>query len=94
MWYVYIVECKDQTYYTGITQNLERRINEHRNGLVEGFSKKYNLKKLVYFDVFSRITDAIAVEKKIKGWLRRRKIELVASKNPKWEDLDPSLRSG
>lgn len=94
-YYVYILtNWNNKVLYTGVTNDLERRIFEHKRGLAEGFSKKYNLKKLVYFDVFSRIVDAIASEKKIKGWLRCRKIEIIKSRNPKWEDLDPSLRSG
>ena len=63
-----------------------------------GFSSKYNLSKLVYFEQFYRIEDAIGAEKKVKGWLRSRKIDLITSMNPEWsdlaKDLDPSLRSG
>lgn len=73
--------------YIGVTNNLERRIFEHKNKLVDGFSKKYNLDKLVYFEEFNQISDALSNEKKIKGWLRSRKNELIESFNPEWKDL-------
>jgi len=73
-------------------------MSEHKNKVFEGFSKKYNLNKLVFFEAFSSAKDAIAAEKRIKGWLRSRKIALIELKNPRWIDLslvgDPSLRSG
>ena len=64
---------------------------EHKNKLIEGFTKKYNLTKLVYFEEFSRVEDAIAAEKKIKGWLRVKKIKLIESINPEWKDLSLSF---
>lgn len=63
---------------------------EHKNKFLEGFTKKYNLTKLVYFEEFPRIDDAIAAEKKLKGWLRQKKIALIESKNPTWMDLSAS----
>jgi putative endonuclease len=86
--FVYILTNKfNRVLYTGVTNDLERRIYEHRSRVVEGFTKKYNLTKLVYFEGFSNISDAIAAEKIIKGWLRKKKIQLIESKNPRWRDL-------
>ncbi len=94
--YVYILTNKyDRVLYTGVTNNLSRRVNEHKQKIVKGFTSKYNLVKLVYFEEFSDIMEAIASEKKIKGWLRTKKIKLIESVNPTWKDLsgDSSLRS-
>lgn len=77
----------NKVIYAGVTNNLTRRIYEHKNKVIEGFTKKYNLTKLVYFQEFSNINEAIAAEKKIKGWLRIKKNNLIESKNPKWKDL-------
>ena len=100
MYYVYMLtNWNNKVLYTGITNNLERRIYEHKNKLVEGFTAKYNVNKLVYFDYTSDVSSAIAREKEIKGWTRQKKNELIQSINPKWEDLselwreDSSLRS-
>ena len=93
--YVYILTNKhNRVIYTGVTNNLQRRIHEHKQKLITGFTQKYNLNKLVFFQEFSDIKDAIAAEKKIKGWLRIKKIRLIESINPHWEDLDPSFHSG
>ena len=97
-YFVYIITNKtNKVIYTGVTNNLERRILEHKNKLIEGFSNKYNLNKLVYFSGFVSIMDAIAAEKKIKGWTRFKKIALIECDNPGWKDLfdyrDSSLRS-
>lgn len=73
--------------YTGVTNNLTRRVFEHKNHMVKGFSDTYNTEKLVYFEKFYYIYDAIAAEKRIKGWLRSKKIKLIESKNPNWDDL-------
>lgn len=94
-YFVYILTNKTNTVvYTGITNDLVRRLYEHRNGLVDGFTKKYNLYKLAYFSEFSNATDAINAEKKIKGWTRVKKENLIESMNPRWLDLDPSFHSG
>ena len=91
-YYIYILTNKMSTVlYTGITNNLLRRVYEHRNGLIDGFTKKYKVIKLVYFEDFTNPTDAIAAEKKIKGWIRKKKIKLIESVNPKWNDLFPQL---
>lgn len=93
----YILTNKyNKVLYIGITNNLERRIYEHKNKLVPGFTAKYNLNKLVWLENFGDINDAISAEKKIKGWLRIKKINLIESKNKEWKDLsetDSSLRS-
>jgi len=87
-YYVYIVTNKrDTVLYTGITSNLAKRIWEHKNKIVNGFSKKYNVNKLVYYEIFKTPLEAIAAEKKIKGWLRKKKIELIETKNPEWNDM-------
>ena len=88
MYYVYILTNKtNSVLYTGITNNLERRIYEHKNKLVEGFTKRYNVNKLIYFEETSDVKSAIEREKKIKNLVRRKKEELINSKNPKWEEI-------
>ena len=88
MYYIYILTNKNnKVLYTGVTNNLKRRLNEHKNKLVEGFTKKYNVNKLVYFETYKSIKTAIKREKQIKGWLRIKKIELIESQNPEWEDI-------
>lgn len=90
--YVYIMTNRhNKVLYIGVTNDLQRRMYEHKNKLIEGFTKKYNLTKLVYFEEFGNVIDAIAAEKKIKGWLRSRKINLIESKNPNWSDLSLSF---
>ena len=73
--------------YTGVTNDLERRIYEHKNKLVKGFTEKYNVNKLVYFEYTSDVKSAIAREKEIKGWIRQKKNQLVQGVNPLWKDL-------
>ena len=86
--YVYILtNAKNKVLYTGVTSNLIKRVYEHKNKMVEGFSKKYNLHKLIYYEVFEDIMNAIIREKQIKGRLRSKKIALIEQMNPKWEDL-------
>ncbi len=91
-YYVYILTNKyNKVLYIGVTNDLQRRVYEHKRGTIEGFTKKYNLTKLVYFEEFTNINDAIAAEKKLKGWLRLKKIALIESKNPDWKDLSLSF---
>ena len=73
--------------YTGVTNDLERRIYEHKCKLILGFASKYNLRKLVYFEETTDVNAAIAREKQIKGWLRKKKVALIESMNPEWKDL-------
>ncbi len=75
------------TLYTGMTSDLQRRVYEHKNRLIEGFTKKYNITRLIYFEETSDVQVALAREKEIKKWRRRKKLDLVRTKNPKFEDL-------
>ena len=91
-YYIYILVNKDNNVmYIGITNNLHRRLREHRNEETEGFTKKYHLHKLVYFEKFSSPQAAIKREKEIKGWTRKRKNDRVTQYNPKWEDQSESF---
>ena len=86
--YVYILASKrDGTLYTGVTNNLARRVWEHRQGLVEGFTKQYAVHRLVHCESFARPQDAIQREKRLKKWNRAWKIRLIESANPEWKDL-------
>jgi len=87
-YFVYIMTNKYNTVlYTGITNNLERRVYEHKSKLIPGFTARYNVTKLAYFEEGMDINLAIAREKEIKGWLRKKKIALIEALNPKWRDL-------
>jgi len=86
-YYVYIMANKSRTLYTGVTNDLLRRVYEHKHKLIGGFTKKYNITRLVYFDSTDDVTAAIAKEKQIKGMLRIKKIELIKTINPLMEDL-------
>ncbi len=88
MYYVYILTNTYNTVlYIGVTSNLERRLYEHKNKLADGFTKKYNIHKLVYFDSTNDVRAAIEKEKQLKGWTRAKKNALVESVNPQWRDL-------
>jgi putative endonuclease len=78
---------KSRVLYTGVTNNLERRVYEHENKLVEGFTRKYNVNRLVFFEETTDVYAALNREKQIKGWLRSKKIALIESVNPQWKDL-------
>lgn len=86
-YWVYILTNKSNTLYIGVTNDLERRINEHSFKTISSFTSKYNLNKLVYYQEFSDINEAIAAEKKIKGWTRQKKMELIKTINPEFKDL-------
>ena len=73
--------------YTGVTNNLQRRLYEHKHKLIPGFTSKYNVDKLVYYACTSDVNEAIAFEKKVKGWSRNKKNALVEQENPQWEEL-------
>jgi putative endonuclease len=90
-YYIYIITNNSKTLYTGMTNNLKRRIYEHKNKLNEGFTKKYNIDKLVYFELFNNPDDALRREKQLKGWLRKKKVELIESINPEWKDLSNGI---
>ena len=86
--YVYILASKKNgTLYTGVTSNIIKRTWQHKNGLIEGFSKKYNIKNLVYYEVHANPESAITREKQIKKWRRAWKLRLIEEKNPEWKDL-------
>jgi putative endonuclease len=86
-YYVYILSSISGTLYIGVTNDLTRRLYEHKHGLVEGFSKKYNVHRLIYYEETGDINVAIGREKEIKKWRRSKKIALIKSMNPKWQDL-------
>jgi putative endonuclease len=92
MYYVYILtNWSNKVLYTGITNNLERRLYEHKNKLIKGFTGKYNVSKLVYFEDTTDVRAAIEREKQIKGWSRVKKNQLIETMNPKWKDLSEEL---
>lgn len=86
-YYVYIVTNHSKTLYIGITNNLKRRIYEHKNKLIKGFTEKYNINKLIYYEETSDVRIAIEREKELKGWKREKKIRLIEEQNPLWVDL-------
>lgn len=85
--FVYIMSNHSRMLYIGVTNDLIRRVLEHKNKIIPGFTKRYNLTRLVYFEGTNDVTVAIAREKQIKGWVRRKKVELISAVNPGWEDL-------
>ena len=92
--YVYILASRPGgAIYVGVTNNLVRRVYEHRNGLVEGHTKRYHIHQLVYFEEFSTARDAIQREKNMKHWPRAWKTRLIAQKNPTWRDLFDEIAS-
>lgn len=101
-YYVYMLASQSRVLYIGVTNDLERRLFEHRQKLIPGFTRKYNVTQLVYFEAFGDIRDAIAREKQLKGWRREKKFALIDSLNPLWQELtaawqpqrDPSIYSG
>ena len=88
MYFVYILSnWDDSVLYIGVTSNLPRRLYEHRNGLVDGFTKKYNVHKLIYFEHANDVYSAISREKQLKKWSRSKKNALISQLNPDWRDL-------
>jgi putative endonuclease len=85
-YYVYVMASRSRVLYTGVTNDLARRVYEHKRSLIPGFTSKYRITRLVYFEEFADIHDAIAREKQIKGWVRARKTRLIEEHNPTWED--------
>jgi len=87
-YYVYIMtNWNNKVLYIGVTNNILRRVSEHKSGAIEGFTQKYNIKKLVYNESFNNVDDAIAREKQLKRWSREKKNKLIESLNPDWEEL-------
>ena len=105
-YYTYIMTNKSGTLYTGVANDIFRRVWEHKTGKGSAFTGKYKITRLIYYEEYGDIREAILREKQIKGWVRVKKITLIETENPKWEDLsrdwfevdpvkgDPSLRSG
>ena len=100
---MYIMASRSGTLYVGMTNNLVRRVAEHKTAAHPGFTARYEIDRLVYCECFVSVSDAIAREKQLKGWRRARKVALIERANPEWSDLsadlaslppDPSLRSG
>ncbi|MBL7072698.1 MAG: GIY-YIG nuclease family protein [Candidatus Omnitrophica bacterium] len=86
--YIYILtNAYNRVLYTGVTSDLIKRVYIHKNKLAPGFTKKYNVNKLVYYEVFGDILSAITREKQVKGWVRKKKIALIEKENPGWKDL-------
>lgn len=85
--YVYILGNRSGSLYIGVTNNLERRLSEHKDGLVEGFTQRYRIDQLLYYEVFDDIRDAIAREKQLKGWRCSKKTALIERENPGYIDL-------
>ena len=86
-YYVYILSNKRGTLYVGMTNDLDRRLYEHKSKTIPSFTSKYNIDRLLYFEAFPNPNDAIIAEKRIKGWKRERKIELIKTMNPTMKDL-------
>ena len=85
--WIYIVSSHSRCLYIGVTSDLRGRVWEHKSGVIEGFTKKYKINRLVYHDFFPDIESAIAREKQLKGWRREKKIALIEKQNPTWQDL-------
>jgi putative endonuclease len=85
--YTYILASRSRVIYTGVTNDLARRVYEHKKKLVQGFTSKYNVNQLVYYEEYNHPEEAILREKQIKGWLRIKKIKLIEDMNPDWKDL-------
>ncbi|HPN96175.1 MAG TPA: GIY-YIG nuclease family protein [Candidatus Moranbacteria bacterium] len=88
---IYIMTNYSKTLYIGVTSNIRRRVWEHKEKLIEGFTKKYNIDKLVYYELIEDMPTAIKREKELKGWSRKKKIDLIEKENPEWLDLYNSL---
>jgi putative endonuclease len=93
-YYIYIMTNQSDTLYTGVTNDLTKRVYQHKNKLLPGFTTKYNITRLVYFEETNDVQAALAREKQIKGWLRKKKVALIESVNPKWLDLSADWYKG
>ena len=93
-YFVYILANWSRTLYVGVTNDLERRIVEHKQKLVPGFTSRYRINRLVYFEATPNVSAAIAREKQLKSWRRSRKVALIESMNPRWEDLSQAWSEG
>jgi putative endonuclease len=86
-YYVYLLASRSRVLYVGVTGDLQRRVGQHKQKLVEGFTQRYNVTMLVYYEVTNDVHVALAREKQIKGWRRSKKVALIESMNPEWKDL-------
>jgi putative endonuclease len=86
-YYVYIMASRSLTFYTGVTGDIYNRALQHRAGEIEGFTKKYNVNRLVYYETFKYVNTALAREKQIKAWTRAKRVALIKTMNPTWQDL-------
>ena|SRR5438045_1695890 len=86
-YYVYIMASRSLTLYTGVTNSIFRRALQHKRGEIDGFTKRYNINRRVYYETFHQVGNAIAREKQIKAWTRAKRLALIQSKNPAWQDL-------
>ena len=86
-YYVYIMASRSLTLYTGVTGDLYHRALQHKKGEIEGFTKKYRINRLVYYETFKYVNNAIAREKQIKAWTRAKRLALIKTMNPAWQDL-------
>jgi putative endonuclease len=93
-YFMYILASKSRMLYVGVTGRLFFRVRQHREGVFDGFTKRYKIHRLVYFERFQYVQNAIAREKEIKGRLRARKVELIERMNPTWDDLYPGMVAG
>jgi putative endonuclease len=91
---VYIMSSLSGVLYIGMTGHLEHRIREHKEGVIEGFTKKYKCRRLVYYEIFQYVNDALEREKQLKRWSRGKKLRLIMTLNPKWEDLGAGIEGG
>jgi putative endonuclease len=86
-YYVYILSSYTRTLYIGVTNDIKRRVVEHKEKQIEGFTKKYNINRLVHFENFREVNDALVREKQLKKWSREKKVALIERDNPQWNDL-------
>jgi putative endonuclease len=86
-YYVYILSSKSRAIYTGVTNDLHTRVWQHKEGRGGGFTSKYRVNRLVYYETYQDVEEAILREKRVKGWIRQKKVALISSRNPTWEDL-------
>ena len=90
-YYVYIMTNQSRTLYIGVTNNIKKRVQQHKAGLVEGFAHRYKIDTLVYVESLSDVSSAIAREKQLKRWSRKKKLQLILQENPNWRDLSDGL---
>jgi putative endonuclease len=89
--YVYILASNSRVLYIGVTNDLEHRVRQHQSKEIPGFTRRYNVTRLIWFEAFPDTTPAIAWEKKLKGWTRAKKVRLIEETNPRWDDLAASI---